>query len=175
MSQSHPHRTWLQRTNHSQMNLPNSGSDSAEEKTKSLACDDSTKAQLPLCTHPLRTSLTYQLDSQSLWPLLGVQGRAVLEAFGNASLNLQQGERTSVWGYAKIWLGDHFGHLPNFARDFCTKPSDGVRQIFWGLKVKSKLIEGQRTCQGCRGRWGVSNPYMVPYQVFLPNPFLCPS
>lgn len=92
MSQSHPHRTWLQRMNHSQMNLPNSGSDSAE-KTKSLDCYDSMKAQLPPYTHTLRTSLTYQLDSQSLWPLLGVQGRAILEAFGNASLNLQHRER----------------------------------------------------------------------------------
>lgn len=32
--------------------MPNSGSDSAKEMTKTLACDDRTEAQLPPYTHP---------------------------------------------------------------------------------------------------------------------------
>jgi len=134
MSQSHPHRTWLQRMDHSQMNLPNSGSDSAKEKTRSLAsCDDSTKVQLPPCTHPLRPSLTHQLDSQSLWPLLGVHGRALLEAVGSASLNLQHRER-------ELWFEvmQKYGWLTalvtcRILQETCTRPSKSVRQIFFGL------------------------------------------
>lgn len=37
-------RTWLQRTDYSQMNLPDSDSDSAKEMTKPLACDDCAEA-----------------------------------------------------------------------------------------------------------------------------------
>lgn len=105
----------------------------------------------------LRPSLTRQLDSQSLWPLPGVQGRALLEAFGSTSLNLQHRERASVWRYAKVWLADCYGHLPNFARALHRTIRRCETNIFWFVKVKSKLIEGQRTCQDC-GEGGGNQP-----------------
>lgn len=156
MSQSHPHRTWLQRMDHSE---PNSGSDSAKEKTRSLAsCDDPMKAQLLPCTHPLRPSITHQPDSQSLWPLLGVHGKALLEAFGSVSLNLQQRER-------ELWFEvmQKYGWLTalvtcRILQETCMMPSNSVRQIFFGCKSKVQVNRRTENLTRLPGGGGVTNP-----------------
>lgn len=146
--QSHPLRTWLQRTDHSQMNLPNSGSDSAKK----------TKTFLPVMTPwrpmhiPLESLPKHQLDLQSSWPLLGVQGKAALETFGIASLKPQRRERALVWGCAKAWLAGWLLWPLADTHKRLAWYQQSVRYIFGGfVKVRSKLLEGQRTCQDCRG------------------------
>lgn len=153
--QSCPLGTGLQRTDHSQLNVPNSGSDAAKEMTENLACDVFTEAQLPHAHTPEalpNTSAGPTVSVATAWGLgqssLGNLWQCIHEPLKWAEKERECG--SLGWNLCKSMSG----WLLSPPADICkrlTQYQQSVRQIlFWFVKVRSKLIEGQRSCQD----WG---------------------